>query len=74
MGKKKKKGGIHIKKSEEGTFTTAANKNGSSVQGFANKVLNAPKGKYSAKMRKKANFARNFGGAAHRKALANKGK
>lgn len=50
---------IHIKKSKEGTFTAAATAHKSSVQGFANKVLKAPKGKYSAAMRKKANFAKN---------------
>ena len=48
-----------IKKSKRGTFTKAANAHNSSVQGFASKVLSAPKGKYSAAMRKKANFARN---------------
>ena len=53
------KDSIHIKKSKKGTFTKAATANGSSVQGFASKVLKAPKGKYSAAMRKKANFARN---------------
>ena len=51
------KDGIHIKKSKRGTFTKAAKAHGSSVQGFANKVLRATKGKYSAAMRKKANFA-----------------
>lgn len=50
---------IKIKKSKRGTFTKAAKAHGSSVQGFASKVLNAPKGKYSAAMRKKANFAKN---------------
>ena len=50
---------IHIKKSKVGTFTKAAKSHGSSVQGFANKVLKAPKGKYSSAMRKKANFAKN---------------
>jgi hypothetical protein len=29
------------------------------VQQFANKVLRAPKGKYSTTLRKRANFARN---------------
>ena len=50
---------IKIKKSKRGTFTKAAKAHGSSVQGFAKKVLHAPKGKYSAAMRKKANFAAN---------------
>lgn len=49
---------IHIKKSKRGTFTKAAKQHGMSVQGFANKVLKNPS-KYSAAMRKKANFARN---------------
>lgn len=49
---------IHIKKSKRGTFTKAAKQHGMSVQGFANKVLRNPS-KYSAAMRKKANFARN---------------
>ena len=49
--------GIKIKKSKRGTFTKAAKGHDSSVQGFASKVLSAPKGKYSAAMRKKANFA-----------------
>lgn len=49
---------IHIKKSKRGTFTKAAKQHGISVQGFANKVLRNPS-KYSAAMRKKANFACN---------------
>lgn len=49
---------IHIKKSKRGTFTKAAKQHGMSVQGFANRVLRNPS-KYSAAMRKKANFARN---------------
>ena len=49
---------IHIKKSKRGTFTKAAKQNGMSVQGFANRVLRNPS-KYSAAMRKKANFALN---------------
>lgn len=49
---------IHIKKSKRGTFTKAAKQHGMSVQSFANKVLKKPS-KYSAAMRKKANFARN---------------
>lgn len=54
----KKKLKIPIKKSKRGTFTKAAKQHGMSVQGFANKVLRNPS-KYSAAMRKKANFARN---------------
>ena len=53
---------IHIKPSRRGTFTAAAKKHGMSVQAYARKVLKAPKGKYSSAMRKKANFARVFGG------------
>lgn len=49
---------IHIKKSKRGTFTKAAKQHGMSVQGFANRVLRNPS-KYSAAMRKKANFAHN---------------
>lgn len=46
------------KKLKRGTFTKAAKQHGMSVQGFANRVLRNPS-KYSAAMRKKANFARN---------------
>ena len=49
---------IRIKPSKRGTFTKAAKQHGMSVQGFANRVLKNPS-KYSAAMRKKANFARN---------------
>lgn len=49
---------IHIEKSKRGTFTKAAKQHGMSVQSFANKVLRNPS-KYSAAMRKKANFAHN---------------
>lgn len=50
---------IHIKKENRGKFTAAANKHGMSVQAFARKVLNAPKGKYRSTLRKRANFAKN---------------
>ena len=49
---------IRIKPSKRGTFIKAAKQHGMSVQGFANRVLKNPS-KYSAAMRKKANFARN---------------
>lgn len=49
---------INIKESKRGTFTKAAKQHGMSVQEFANRVLRNPS-KYSAAMRKKANFARN---------------
>ena len=49
---------IYIKPSKRGTFTKAAKQHGMSVHGFANRVLRNPS-KYSAAMRKKANFACN---------------
>lgn len=55
---------IHIKPSKRGTFTKAAKQHGMSVQGFANRVLRNPS-KYSAAMRKKANFAHNTAGWKH---------
>ena len=55
---------IHIKKSKRGTFTKAAKQHGMSVQSFANRVLRNPS-KYSAAMRKKANFAHNAAGWKH---------
>lgn len=53
-----------VKPSKRGTFTKAAKQNGMSVQGFANRVLRNPS-KYSAAMRKKANFAHNEAGWKH---------
>lgn len=55
---------IHIKPSKRGTFTKAAKQHGMSVQDFANRVLRNPS-KYSAAMRKKANFAHNAAGWKH---------
>lgn len=55
---------IRIKKSKRGTFTKAAKQHGMSVQSFANKVLRNPS-KYSAAMRKKANFAHNAASWKH---------
>lgn len=55
---------VRIKPSKRGTFTKAAKQNGMSVQGFANRVLRNPS-KYSAAMRKKANFAHNAAGWKH---------
>lgn len=49
---------IRIKPSKRGTFTKAAKQHGMSVQSFANRVLRNPS-KYSAAIRKKANFAHN---------------
>ena len=54
------KSNIKIKQSKRGTFKTAARKHRKSVQAFASEVLNN-KDKYSSKMVKKANFAKNFG-------------
>jgi hypothetical protein len=45
-------GGIHIEPSKRGTFTAAATKHGMGVQEFAD---------FSPLMRRKANFARNYG-------------
>lgn len=55
---------IRIKPSKRGTFTKAAKQHGMSVQDFANRVLRNPS-KYSAAMRKKANFAHNAAGWKH---------
>lgn len=55
-----KDSGIHIKKANRGKFTAAAKRAGMGVQAYARKILNAPKGKYSSTLRKRANFARNF--------------
>lgn len=56
----KGKSPIKIKPSKRGTFKAQAKKMGMGVQQAASKILNAPKGKYSPAMRKKANFAKNF--------------
>lgn len=53
-----------LKLPKRGTFTKAAKQHGMSVQGFANKVLRNPS-KYSAAMRKKANFAHNAASWKH---------
>lgn len=53
-------GGIHIAPSKRGTFTAQATKMGMGIQAAASKILNAPEGRYSPAMRKKANFAKNF--------------
>ena len=54
----KKGGNIHINPAHEGDFTAEAKKRGMSVQAFATKVL-ANKERYSPKLVKQANFARN---------------
>ena len=53
-------GGIHIDPAKRGTFKAQASRMGMGVQEAAKTILNAPEGKYSPAMRKKANFARNF--------------
>lgn len=55
---------IRIKPSKRGTFTKTAKQHGMSVQSFANRVLRNPS-KYSAAMRKKANFAHNAASWKH---------
>lgn len=55
-----KDSGIHIKKANRGKFTAAAKRAGMGVQAYARKILNAPKGKYSSTLRRRAAFARNF--------------
>jgi hypothetical protein len=54
------KSGINLDPAKKGTFKAMATRMGLSVQAAADKILNAAKGKYSAAMRKKANFAKNF--------------
>jgi hypothetical protein len=53
-------GGIHLDPAKKGTFKAQATRMGMGVQEAASTILNAPEGKYSPAMRKKANFARNF--------------
>lgn len=55
-----KDGGIHIKKKNRGKFTAAAKRAGMGVQAYAKKVLKDPNA--SPTLKKRANFARNFGG------------
>jgi len=53
-------GGIQIDPAKRGTFKAQATRMGMGVQEAASAILNAPEGKYSPAMRKKANFAKNF--------------
>jgi hypothetical protein len=55
-----KNGGIHLDPAKKGTFKAQATRMGMGVQEAASAILNAPEGKYSPAMRKKANFAKNF--------------
>ena len=53
-------GGIKLDPAKKGTFKAQATRMGMGVQQAASSILNAPEGKYSPAMRKKANFAKNF--------------
>lgn len=53
-------GGIKIDPAKRGTFKAQATRMGMGIQEAAETILNAPEGKYSPEMRRKANFARNF--------------
>ena len=55
-----KEGGIYIDPAKKGTFKAQATRMGMGVQEAASAILNAPEGRYSPPMRKKANFAKNF--------------
>jgi len=54
------KTGINLDPAKKGTFKAQATRMGMSVQEAANEILNAPEGRYTPEMRKKANFAKNF--------------
>jgi hypothetical protein len=56
----KEGGSINLDPAKKGTFKAQATRMGMGVQEAAAAILNAPEGKYSPEMRKKANFARNF--------------
>ena len=55
-----KQGGINLDPAKKGTFKAQATRMGMGVQEAASAILNAPEGKYTPAMRKKANFAKNF--------------
>lgn len=71
-GKRKKKDGIHIDPKNEGKFTESARRAGMGVQEYAAHVL-AHKEDYDGLTVRRANFARNFGGASHRRAERQEG-
>ena len=56
-----RQGGIFIDPAKKGTFKAQATRMGMGVQEAASAILSAPKEKHSPAMRKKANFAKNFG-------------
>lgn len=58
---------MEIKKENRGKFTASAKKAGYSVQGYTNHILNN-KENYSTTQIKRANFAKNIGGARIKKA------
>lgn len=60
---------IEIKKENRGKFTASAKKAGMGVQEYARHIL-ANKDDYSTTMIKRANFAKNIGGAARRRSRA----
>jgi hypothetical protein len=53
-------GGIQLDPAKAGTFKAQATRMNMGVQEAASAILNAPEGRYSPAMRKKANFAKNF--------------
>ena len=61
----KKGNKIHIKKANRGKFTESANRAGMGVQEYARYVL-SHKDKFSPKLIKRANFARNSTKFKHR--------
>jgi hypothetical protein len=65
---------IKINPKNKGVFTRKAKAAGRGVQAHANAVLRAPKGRYSAKTRQQAAFAKNFGGASKRRARRRRGR
>ena len=56
-----KRGGINLDPAKKGTFKAQATRMGMGVQEAASTILKAPEGKYTPEMRRKANFAKNFG-------------
>ena len=63
----RKNNDLTIKKSKRGEFTAKAKERGLTAQQFANKVVKNP-GYYSESTRKQAQYAKNIGGAARRRA------
>jgi hypothetical protein len=57
-----------------GAFTKKSKAAGMSNQAYARRVLSAKKGTYPVSTVRQANFAKNFGGASHRRAGTAKAK